>query len=96
MRSSDFTLQPLGDTWTSSATKAAYPIRWEISVPRLGIELEAKTALPSQELASYSQIFPSYWEGAVTFAGQKRRQPLSGVGYLEMTGYDRPFEMGND
>jgi predicted secreted hydrolase len=96
LRSSDFTLQPLGDTWTSSATKAAYPIRWEISVPRLGIELEAKTPLPSQELASYSRIFPSYWEGAVTFAGQKQRQPLSGVGYLEMTGYDRPFEMGND
>jgi predicted secreted hydrolase len=96
LRSSDFTLQPLGDTWTSSATKAAYPIRWEISVPRLGIELEAKTPLPSQELASYSQIFPSYWEGAVTFAGEKQREPLLGVGYLEMTGYDRPFEVGND
>jgi predicted secreted hydrolase len=96
LRSSDFTLQPLGETWTSSATKAAYPIRWKITVPRLGIELQAKTPLPSQELTSYAQMSPSYWEGAVTFAGQKQRQPLLGVGYLEMTGYDRPFEMGND
>jgi predicted secreted hydrolase len=96
LRSSDFTLQPLGETWTSSATKAAYPIRWKITVPRLGIELEAKTPLPSQEMTSYAQMFPSYWEGAVTFAGEKRGQPVVGVGYLEMTGYDRPFEMGND
>jgi len=96
LRSSDFTLQPQGETWTSPATKTAYPIRWKISVPRLGVELEAKTPLPSQELTSLHQISPSYWEGAVTFAGQKQRQPRTGTGYLEMTGYDRPFEMGND
>lgn len=96
LRSSDFTLQPLGETWTSSATKAVYPIRWKMAVPLLGIELEAKTPLPSQELTSYAQMSPSYWEGAVTFAGQRQRQPLLGVGYLEMTGYDRPFGIGND
>jgi predicted secreted hydrolase len=96
LRSSDFTLKPLGETWTSAATKAVYPIRWKISVPRFGIELEAKTPLASQELTSHTQISPSYWEGAVTFAGQKRELPLSGTGYLEMTGYDRPFEMGTN
>jgi predicted secreted hydrolase len=96
LRSSDFTLQPLGETWTSSVTKAAYPIRWKITVLRLGIELEAKTPLPSEEMTSYAQMFPSYWEGAVTFTGEKQRQTLLGVGYLEMTGYDRPFELGND
>jgi predicted secreted hydrolase len=96
LRSGDFTLKPVGDTWTSAATKAAYPIRWKISVPRFGIELEAITALASQELASHTQISPSYWEGAVTFAGQKQELPLSGTGYLEMTGYDRPFEMGTN
>jgi predicted secreted hydrolase len=60
----------------------------------LGIELEAKTQLSSQELTSHTQISPSYWEGAVTFTGQKQHLPLAGNGYLEMTGYDRPFEMG--
>jgi predicted secreted hydrolase len=96
LRSSEFTLQPQGETWTSPATKAAYPIRWKISVPRLGIELEANTPLPSQELTSHNQISPSYWEGAVTFAGRKQHAARTGAGYLEMTGYDRPFEMGND
>jgi predicted secreted hydrolase len=96
LRSTDFTLQPSGETWTSAVTNAAYPIRWKIAVPRLGIELEAKTQLSSQELTSHTQISPSYWEGAVTFAGQKQHSPTTGSGYLEMTGYDRPFKIGGN
>jgi predicted secreted hydrolase len=96
LRSTDFTLQPQRETWTSPATKAAYPIHWKISVLPLGIELEANTPLASQELTSRNQISPSYWEGAVIFAGQKQHAARTGAGYLEMTGYDRPFEMGND
>ena len=96
LRSADFTLQPLGDTWTSTSTRAVYPIRWTIAVPQFGIQLEVRTELPSQELSSGSELAPSYWEGAVNFTGKKQRSPLAGVGYLEMTGYDRPFAMGAD
>jgi predicted secreted hydrolase len=96
LRSTDFTLQPLGETWTSKVTNAVYPIRWKIAVPRLGIELEAKTQLPAQELTSHTQISPNYWEGAVGFAGRKQHLSLAGNGYLEMTGYDHPFKMGAD
>jgi predicted secreted hydrolase len=92
LRSSDFTLQPLGETWTSTITKAVYPIRWKILVPKFGIELEVQTPLSSQELTGHAKLAPSYWEGAVTFAGRKDQAPLAGAGYLEMTGYDRPFE----
>ncbi len=93
LRSSDFKLQPLGDVWSSPLTRAKYPIRWEISVPRLGIVLEVRTPLPSQELSGAGKLAPNYWEGAVTFAGSKQHSPVAGVGYLEMTGYDRPFGM---
>ena len=31
---------------------------------------------------------PSYWEGAVTYSGS-----ANGVGYLEMTGYDKPVRL---
>jgi predicted secreted hydrolase len=94
LRFSDFALQPLSDTWTSAVTRATYPIRWKISVPRFGIQLEVQTSLPSQELSKHTKLAPSYWEGAVTFAGQKERSALAGVGYLEMTGYGQPFAMG--
>ncbi len=87
LRESDFILQPTGETWESRASGARYPVQWKISVPRLGIELEAKTPLPSQELASGSRFTPTYWEGAIVLHGKRSGSPIGGSGYLEMTGY---------
>ena len=92
LRSSDFELQPTGEKWPSPLTGAEYPIHWKIAVPKLGIELEAKTPLESQELTGKSKLAPNYWEGAIVIAGRRNSQPLSGTGYLEMTGYDRPVQ----
>ena len=39
-------------------------------------------------------LTPTYWEGAVTATGMRRGARLSGVGYLEMTGYDRAVVLG--
>ena len=95
LRSSDFKLEPVGEKWTSSLTGAAYPIHWRISVPKLGIVLEAVTPLPSQELTGNSRLSPNYWEGAIVLAGHRDAQPLSGAGYLEMTGYDHPVQLAH-
>jgi predicted secreted hydrolase len=54
--------------------------------------LECSTSLPSQEFAFSTGFVPSYWEGSVYLAGTKSGTPIKGVGYLEMTGYDRPIE----
>jgi predicted secreted hydrolase len=89
---SDFTLEPAGATWTSPATHAKYPIEWKVSVAKLNLELHATTALQSQELTAVSKLAPSYWEGAIALAGHKGGAAIRGVGYLEMTGYDRPIE----
>ena len=93
LRSADFTLQPLEETWTSPLTGARYPTHWRVTIPKLGIELEAKTPLESQELTSKSRFAPNYWEGAIVLSGRRNRQSLSGVGYLEMTGYDHPVQL---
>jgi len=93
LRSSDFKLQPVGEKWTSPLTGAQYPIHWRIAIPILGVELEAKTPLVSQELTGKTKISPTYWEGTIVLTGQRNSQPLSGAGYLEMTGYDRPFQI---
>ncbi|HVS87932.1 MAG TPA: lipocalin family protein [Candidatus Acidoferrum sp.] len=85
-------MQPLGKTWTSPETHAVYPVSWKISIPKLNLDLEATTPLASQELAEKSELTPSYWEGAIVLTGHRENQPSRGVGYLEMTGYDRPFE----
>lgn len=91
LRRDEFSLQPAGATWVSPATRAVYPVGWKISVPKLGIAVEASTLLPSQELASSAGFVPAYWEGAVVFAGTKGRSSIGGVGYLEMIGYDHPI-----
>jgi predicted secreted hydrolase len=99
LRAAEFSLQPVGATWTSPVTKATYPVQWKIAVPKLGLDLEVKTALPSQELVGgpgNGTLTPSYWEGAVTYDGAREGAKIHGAGYLEMTGYDRPFEMGAD
>jgi predicted secreted hydrolase len=93
LREADFILEPVGKTWTSAETHAVYPVAWKIEIPRLGIELQATTPLASQELAGTTRLSPSYWEGAISLTGHRGTQPLQGVGYLEMTGYDRPFEL---
>jgi predicted secreted hydrolase len=92
LRRNEFTLEPLGSTWTSPNTHAVYPVRWKISIPKLGIELESSTVLPEQELSSPGNFVPAYWEGAVIFSGRKGDAPIGGAGYLEMTGYDHPIE----
>jgi len=93
LRRGDFTLEPVNKTWTSPETHAVYSIAWKIEIPRLGVELQVSTPLASQELAGTTHLSPSYWEGAITLTGHTGSQPLQGVGYLEMTGYDRPFEL---
>jgi predicted secreted hydrolase len=89
----EFILQPLTDTWTSPVTGAVYSVAWKIGIRKLDIELEARTPLPSQELAGKTNLVPSYWEGAITLAGKRGKSALGGVGYLEMTGYDRAVNL---
>ncbi len=86
----DFAMTPVGDNWTSALTKASYPLRWHVSVAKLGMEFDVTTPLRNQELVS--GYGPSYWEGAVDISGQRGGAALRGVGYLEMTGYASPGE----
>jgi len=75
-------LEPLAH-WLSERTGARYPVRWQVSIPRLALELTIEPWLEKQEFAHSFR----YWEGAVRADGRYRDQPITGNGYLEMTGY---------
>jgi predicted secreted hydrolase len=92
LSSKDFMMTSGGETWTSEQSKGRYPVRWHVSVPRLGFEIDVSTPLVSQELSE--SIGPSYWEGAIDVAGQRSGGSVRGVGYLEMTGYAAPLLPG--
>lgn len=85
----DFTMTPAGDAWTSPKTGGAYPVRWHVVIPGLGLEADISTAMANQELPS--SFGPSYWEGAIDVNGTRGGSRLHGVGYLEMTGYAAPM-----
>lgn len=86
LNAAQFKIQPVS-TWHSADSGATYPISWKISVPSFGFELTERATLPNQELFQRQGISPTYWEGAVTYEGTLRSDPVHGVGYMEMTGY---------
>ncbi|HEX4165991.1 MAG TPA: lipocalin-like domain-containing protein [Bryobacteraceae bacterium] len=88
LSAADFLLAP-GDTWLSPHSGARYPLRWHIQVPSLQLDLQEKTELPDQELWTTAHVTPTYWEGAVSYTGTIHGQTVDGVGYLEMTGYQK-------
>lgn len=92
LRSADFRLQPSRELWTSPVTGARYPIHWRIAVPKLNLDLDVTTPLAAEELASKASFVPNYWEGVIFLTGLRGQESLTGVGYLEMTGYDRPVQ----
>jgi predicted secreted hydrolase len=92
--SREFTMAPLGQQWASEATGASYPIRWQVSVPSLNLNLDVSTRLPQQEMTARAPASPNYWEGAIEITGTRTNVPVTGAGYLEMTGYDRPIRLG--
>ncbi|MEY2496520.1 MAG: hypothetical protein QOD12_76 [Verrucomicrobiota bacterium] len=83
LSSSAFVMMPTR-RWKSKATGAEYPIEWRVEIPERQISFTVKPVLDDQELA-LNQL--TYWEGAIEVAGQRAGNPLTGRGYLELTGY---------
>jgi predicted secreted hydrolase len=64
--------------------KAAYPVEWRVEIPDRAVDLRLSAATPDQELR-FATV--RYWEGAMRIRGTVGGAPVSGSGYLEMTGY---------
>lgn len=72
------------DTWASPTTGAVYPTRWRLTDRAAGFDLEVEPIFADQEHVG-SVI---YWEGAVSVSGTTANGPVTGEGYVELTGYD--------
>lgn len=75
------------DRWTSPHSQATYPSRWRISIPSLHAAFEITPSLADQELRTTRSTQITYWEGAVRISGAIEAKPVSGQGYVELTGY---------
>jgi predicted secreted hydrolase len=72
-----------GRRWTSPATRANYPVEWQVETPA-GRHL-VRARLDAQELDSRATSGTVYWEGLAELLDPNGRRV--GGGYLEMTGY---------
>ncbi|MCE3223320.1 MAG: uncharacterized protein K0S58_1500 [Nitrospira sp.] len=86
----DVTIEPLAH-WTSPRSNARYPQRWRLSAPSLGLNLDVRSLLADQELNTAHSTRVIYWEGAVSATGQIHGAPVTGRGYVELTGYAERF-----
>jgi predicted secreted hydrolase len=77
--------------WTSPASSARYPAKWNVAVPRLQLDVQVIPLMASQELATRRSTQVTYWEGAVQISGTTRGRAVTGQGYVELTGYAERF-----
>ena len=72
--------------WQSPISGTRYPARWRLHIPAEGLTLAIEPYLGDQEL---NLSMGWYWEGAVRVSGTNNGQPISGSGYVELTGFGK-------
>jgi len=82
----DFRVEVL-DRWKSPKSGASYPMKWKVTIAAERIALEIDPAFQDQELITHRSTRVTYWEGAAQVRGSFGGKPVSGQGYVEMTGY---------
>lgn len=89
LRSGECKIEPVAH-WTSPRSGVRFPVRWKLKISRLGIDLDFEPSFKDGEL--YGRVSRvRYWEGVVHVTGSRNGRPLSGHGYVELTGYGKPL-----
>jgi len=86
----DFTVRAFR-SWESPASAATYRLDWEVELSGLDSDLRVSPMMDDQELVTTRSTGIAYWEGAVRVEGTWRGQPVTGRGYVELTGYSEEY-----
>lgn len=78
-------------TWKSPHSGAVYPAAWRLTLPAAGYDLALEPTLADQELRTGGKGGITYWEGQVRIQGRRAGKPVTGRGYVELTGYAGPL-----
>ena len=86
LRIDQFNVESFRD-WESDETGAVYRLDWEVEIPGENTRLRVTPLMDNQEMVTMRSTGFPYWEGAVDVEGIWRGEPVSGRGYVELTGY---------
>ncbi|MHC1727634.1 MAG: lipocalin-like domain-containing protein [Syntrophobacteraceae bacterium] len=88
----DFHVKVLNN-WKSPRSGAVYPASWLLEIPLLGLRVTIVPNMADQEMQTPLSTRITYWEGSVKAEGTgKEGVPVTGAGYIELTGYAGPAE----
>ena len=85
-----FTVTASGE-WASPKSEAVYAIDWRLEIPGFDGDLRVIPLMRDQELVTTRSTGIAYWEGAVRIEGTWKGQPITGRGYVELTGYSERY-----
>lgn len=80
------------NTWKSPHTGAVYPAGWRLSIAPCLLDLSVVPKLNDQEMKTSATSGVTYWEGSVSAKGTKDTLSVTGFGYVELTGYEKPMD----
>ncbi|MBW1979632.1 MAG: carotenoid 1,2-hydratase [Deltaproteobacteria bacterium] len=78
-------------TWHSKESGAVYPSGWLLQLPHQRLQLTLLPTVKNQELTTATSTLVTYWEGSVKVTGTLAGKPVTGAGYVELTGYIAAF-----
>ncbi|UCG14089.1 MAG: carotenoid 1,2-hydratase [Deltaproteobacteria bacterium] len=78
-------------SWHSKKSGTTYPSGWRLRLPSKQLDVRLIPAVEDQELTTKKSTLVNYWEGSVRVTGNYRGKAISGLGYVELTGYDTAF-----
>ncbi len=82
------------DRWVSPETGADYPAGWTIRIPGEDLAITLSPTVAAQELDTRATTGVIYWEGSQVVRATRAGTPLSGEGYVELTGYAASLTAG--
>ena len=86
----EFSVRSLRD-WVSPKSETVYRLEWELEVPGIDGALRVIPLMDDQELFTVRSTGIAYWEGAVRVEGTWKGEPVTGKGYVELTGYSEAY-----
>ena len=78
--------------WKSPKSGTQYPSEWTITIPTHQIQAHIIPRMADQELRTSRSTQVTYWEGTVDVTGTLAQKPMTGMGYVELTGYAEPYK----
>ena len=82
----EISVTPTG-RWTSPRTGAAYPSGWRVQIAGAALDVTVEPTVRDQELDTRPTTGVIYWEGSERVTGTHAGRPVTGKGYVELTGY---------